>query len=137
MARAAILARAQWWLDRPRPYSQQDCDPVSGYRLDCSGYVSMAWQLAPPGLTTVEPPDECVPISDEELAAGDALMLGGPGTGGDAGHVLLFDRWAGAGGLWAYEHTGGGSKHHVLGRPGPEFLPYRFRAVAELLDPKG
>ena len=42
IARSTIIARAQNWIDRHIGY---DIGEVDGYRTDCSGYVSMAWQL--------------------------------------------------------------------------------------------
>jgi hypothetical protein len=122
ITRAEIIARAQTWASAPRPYSQQECDPVSGYRLDCSGFTAMVWRLDPPGLTTVELPELCEPIEIRDLRAGDAVMLGGPGTEGDAGHAIVFDAWAGA---WfrAFEQIPTGTTHHV--RPFPESPPYR------------
>jgi hypothetical protein len=38
-----IISRARIWVAAPRRYSQVSCDPETGYRLDCSGCVSMAW----------------------------------------------------------------------------------------------
>jgi hypothetical protein len=132
IGRDEIIARAQGWISSPRPYSQHDCDPVTGYRLDCSGYVSMAWRLDPPGPTTVELPDVCVRIDREELRRGDAVMLGGPGTYGDAGHVILFDTWAGDGHTCfrAYEQIRAGTVHRVMQFPAsPPYVPYRYRLV--------
>jgi hypothetical protein len=45
-----MLARGQDWVDKKIPYSQTKT--YDGYRTDCSGYVSMIWELAKPGLTT-------------------------------------------------------------------------------------
>lgn len=42
IARSTIISRAQNWIDRHIGY---DIGEVDGYRTDCSGYVSMAWQL--------------------------------------------------------------------------------------------
>lgn len=134
IARAEILARARVWADCSRRYSQEDNDPETGYRLDCSGYVSMAWRLDPPGPTTVELPDLCVLIDREALRPGDALMLGGPGTEGDAGHVLLFEHWVDDAHtrIRAYEQTGAGTLHHLRRFPdSPPYLPYRYRMVRD------
>jgi hypothetical protein len=138
IGRHEIIARARLWADSPRPYSQEDYDPVSGYRLDCSGYVSMAWRLAPPGPTTVDLPDICVRIVREELRPGDAVMLGGPGTDGDAGHVLLFESWADDEHtrLRAFEQVPAGTVYRVRSFPlSPPYLPYRYRMVGERGSP--
>jgi hypothetical protein len=130
--RAEIMARAHSWLASPRRYSQDDNDPVSGYRLDCSGYVSMAWRLDPPGETTVELPDYCVLIGPDELRSGDAVMNGGPGTSGDAGHVMLFDSWADADrtSFWTCEQISAGTVRRVIPFPALPYRSYRLRTVS-------
>ena len=132
--RDEIIARARDWATAPRRYSQEDCDPESEYRLDCSGYVSMAWHLDTPGLTTVELPDLCVRIENDDLLPGDVVMLGGPGTDGNAGHAILFEAWADAERtrFWAYEQVDEGTVHHVmLFPPSPPYLSYRYRLIRE------
>jgi hypothetical protein len=132
IGRERVIARARSWADAPRRYSQEDCDPASGYRLDCSGYVSMVWQLDPPGLTTVELPQLCDQIDSSELRAGDVVMLGGPGTAGDAGHVIIFESWAEPqpARFWAFEQVSSGTAHHLRTfPPSPPYLSYRYRAI--------
>ncbi len=132
--RDEIIARAQTWARAPRPYSQNDCDAVTGHRLDCSGYASMAWRLEPPGPTTVELPDVCRMIDRVELRRGDAVMLGGPGTSGDAGHIILFEEWADESHLLfrAYEQVRRGTVYHVRRFPdSPPYLAYRYRMVSD------
>jgi hypothetical protein len=134
IGRDRIIARARNWVDAPRRYSQDDCDPASGYRLDCSGYVSMAWHLDAPGLTTVELPQLCDQIESTELRPGDVVMVGGPGTGGNAGHVIIFSAWADVGPsrFWAFEQVPSGTVHHLRAfPPSPPYLSYRYRAIAE------
>src|SRR4051794_14319432 len=120
--RDEIMARARVWANAPRRYSQQEYDPETGYRLDCSGYLSMVWGLEPPGLTTVELPSLCRLIERHELLAGDVLMIGGPGTEGDAGHAILFEGWADPDRrrVSVYEQTGSvGTVHQVIDYPPP------------------
>jgi hypothetical protein len=134
ISRAEIIARARSWAAVPRRYSQEDCDPVTGYRLDCSGFTSMAWRLDPPGPTTVDLPDLCELIDPGDLRAGDAVMLGGPGTDGDAGHAIIFDAWVGRNRAWfsAYEQVSAGTVHHVRAFPdSPPYLAYRYRKVRD------
>lgn len=50
VARSTIVARGQDWVNKHVPYSQSKT--YDGYRTDCSGFVSMAWMLSKPGLTT-------------------------------------------------------------------------------------
>jgi hypothetical protein len=131
ISRVEILERARSWVDAPRRYSQEDNDPVSGYRLDCSGFVSMTWRLAAPGETTVELPDYCVLIDKDDLLPGDAVMNGGPGTYGDAGHVMLFDAWVDdtRGAFWTYEQISVGTVHRARLYPASPFRSYRLRTV--------
>jgi hypothetical protein len=132
LRRDEIMGRARLWASTPRRYSQEDCDPETGYRLDCSGYVSMVWGLDPPGLTTVELPDLCRLIDPHELLPGDVLMVGGPGTEGDAGHAILFDTWDDRARrrVLVYEQTGSvGTVHRVIDYPAPPYLAYRHRDV--------
>ncbi|WP_433931172.1 hypothetical protein AB3662_43655 [Sorangium cellulosum] len=55
------------------------------YRSDCSGFVSWAWGLPAPGITTRDIPGVAAPVPSELLVPGDALL--GPG------HVVLFAAW--------------------------------------------
>ncbi|MCT1922266.1 cell wall-associated hydrolase [Brevibacterium luteolum] len=96
--RAEIINRAQFWVDQGVPYSMSAYYPdIDGknYRTDCSGFVSMAWGLDD-SLSTVTLVDVAHPIAKEDLQPGDVLMRGGPGTGGAAGHVAIFNGWANA-----------------------------------------
>ena len=132
IGRDKIIARARGWAMAPRPYSQEDCDPASGYRLDCSGYVSMAWHLDAPGLTTVELPDLCVQIENSELLPGVIVMVGGPGTEGDAGHAIIFEAWADPEQtrFWAFEQVTAGTVHRLrMFPPSPPYLSYRYRVI--------
>lgn len=100
ISRAEIIWRARnLWPLESVPYSQNTLSQ-NGYRQDCSGYVSMCWGLDPSafgwgGGTTVTlvtsramreiPRADCQP--------GDAVGRCGPGTGGDFGHIVLFEKW--------------------------------------------
>jgi len=104
VSRSRVIDRAKAWVDAKVPYSMSDYR--NDYRTDCSGYVSMAWMLGD-SLTTVTLPDVTTAIGKEDLRAGDIMGKLGPGTGGAAGHVFLFDRWEdkAAGKFLAYEQT--------------------------------
>ncbi|MGW9208466.1 hypothetical protein ACWGR4_15955 [Embleya sp. NPDC055664] len=86
-----IVARAKRWADLGLGYSMSGFH--DGYRTDCSGLVSMAWGLPPPGLTTVTLPEVSHPIGRDELRPGDILLNTAPGA---AGHTLIFAGWADA-----------------------------------------
>jgi cell wall-associated NlpC family hydrolase len=88
-----MISRAQEWVDKHVPYSQTGT--YDGYRTDCSGFVSMAWQLGKPGLTTQTMHTVATNIAKGSLQAGDALNC-------DTEHIVLFGGW-----------TDGGQTHYV------------------------
>lgn len=79
-----MIARAQDWVDKHVPYSQTGSH--DGYRTDCSGFVSMAWELAKPGLTTFTMHTVSKNVTKAELAPGDAMNC-------DSHHIVLFAGW--------------------------------------------
>ncbi len=85
VSRSTMIARGQDWVDKHVPYSQSGTH--DGYRTDCSGFVSMCWELPKPGHTTSTLPGVSTSISKAELQNGDALLC--PGT-----HVVLFAGWS-------------------------------------------
>ena len=91
-------ARASAWVKRDVPYSQSAT--FDGYRTDCSGYVSMAWGLARPGLTTYSLRRVGDFISKPQLRRGDLLL-------DPLRHAVLFDKWANAErtSYWGYEES--------------------------------
>ncbi len=94
--RDEIISRAQTWVDQGVPYNWDATHPDpqgKQYRMDCSGFVSMAWGLDD-SLSTVTLPDVAHEIDKDELKPGDVLMKGGPGTEGANGHVAIFNGWA-------------------------------------------
>ena len=132
----AVLTRAATWLTGwgggPVPYlsSNDSTTWLDGYRRDCSGYASMALGLPGPGLDTAGLAAHSTPIQKTELQAGDLLI--NPGSG-NAGHVVIFDRWTDAtmSSYLGYEQSGDGGTHHRV-IPYPYFAgyaqtsPYRF-----------
>lgn len=95
-----IVARAlAGWPYNTVPYSQSqiwnDDDGsgphIGGYRMDCSGFASMAAGLPAPGLSTVTfvTTNTIHLITWAELTPGDFVGACGPGTAGDAGHIMV------------------------------------------------
>ncbi|MFF4651595.1 peptidoglycan-binding protein [Streptomyces sp. NPDC001380] len=91
LTRAEIVARAARWLDRRIPYSQSRYR--DGYRTDCSGFISMAWDL-PDSAWTGNLADFAERIPKRELAAGDILLFHNARHPVRGSHVVLFDHWA-------------------------------------------
>jgi hypothetical protein len=89
ITRAQIISRAETWLAEKVPYSQTSwwTDANGTYRQDCSGYVSMAWQLDQNidfwtgNLNTVSHT-----IDPADLLPGDTLM--------SVEHTIIFAGWA-------------------------------------------
>jgi len=84
--RQGIMRRALRWVDNKVMYSQTPQQAHGGYRTDCSGLVSMAWDLAPPGHWTGNFYEVEHPISWDNLVPGDALIH-------PDHHIMLFAGW--------------------------------------------
>jgi hypothetical protein len=140
ITRSEVIRRAAtvWPLGHV-PYSQMTVRNP-GWRTDCSGYVSMCLDLAKPGLSTVTLVTDGYihEISPNELRAGDLVGHCGPGTGGDEGHVVLFDHWErGHETYWAYEFHGGmdlGPEHSLINYPYHGLDGYKAYRYKEILD---
>ncbi|MGA8117040.1 MAG: hypothetical protein WCA46_25670 [Actinocatenispora sp.] len=141
IGRSEVLARAQSWIDAGGyPYSQSDYTP-DGWRTDCSGYVSMAWNVGfdvNGGTNTVGLLDYSTRIDKEQLQPGD-ILLDANGTNVTR-HVVLFEKWAddAHNSYWAYEQSGSGdigTKHRVVPYPydstPDEYLPYHGNDVTD------
>jgi hypothetical protein len=91
-SRRPIIDRALNWVSNGVIYSQSPQPRWGGYRTDCSGLVSMAWGLPPPGNTTHSfaggPWDNgrSQRIQWSELEPGDALN-------NPQHHIMLFAGW--------------------------------------------
>jgi hypothetical protein len=88
-ARKTIVTRGFSWWNEKVPYSQTRW--YEGYRTDCSGFVSMAWQLGASPTTAsfyAGTADNHV-INYDNLLPGDALVRRASGSG----HIVLFLGW--------------------------------------------
>ncbi|WP_406096666.1 peptidoglycan-binding protein [Streptomyces sp. NBC_01013] len=95
--RADIINRAKKWVAGQVPYSMEKYWS-DGYRQDCSGYVSMAWNLAgnewTGSLATYG-----TRIAREELQPGDILLFHNLADPAKGSHVTIFGGWT------DYTHT--------------------------------
>lgn len=98
--RAEVMRRATSWIRHRVPYSQSRYH--KGYRQDCSGFVSMAWNLGR-SYTTRSISSRATRIGVSQLRRGDAVLI--------RGHVSLFGGWKNrrAREYWAFEETTWGS----------------------------
>jgi hypothetical protein len=89
-ARRHVIERGFTWLDDEVPYSQSA--EHEGYRTDCSGFVSMCWELGQ-SYTTADfsgGGGESTELeSYDALLRGDALVH----RSGGSGHIVLFLGW--------------------------------------------
>ena len=136
ITRNTVIARAQSWVDEGVPYNQQAYwqDANGSYREDCSGFVSMAWNL-PSSMTTWTLPEVATQISQSALQPGDMLDF-------TADHVLLFAGWKdqSAGTFYYYaednpsvrtqEYVGDFDASTISGWPTGDYTPYRYNNIA-------
>jgi hypothetical protein len=125
-----MIARAQTWVNVPVPYSQSEY--YDGYRQDCSGYVSMAWNLGISAVTWTLP-DYSYPIDKSSLRAGDILL-------NIDEHVLMFSSWVddSQSYYWAYEQTPPYTIYHQVMYPYWSgygvYEPYRMGGTSAALN---
>lgn len=124
-----MLDRAYAWVDAGIMYCQCTEAGTSGYRADCSGYVSYIWSLPTPGNSTKMFPNgpydngRATAINWSDLTIGDALNFAGSVSAG-TGHVMLFGGWMDSSHnqFCSIEESSTGTpahiSHHSLGDPG-------------------
>jgi hypothetical protein len=110
-----------------------------GYRTDCSGYVSMAWNLSS-SRTTQTLVNVCgrEPIGKDDLQPGDVLIKNDPDDPQFGSHAVIFVGWVDASrtAYRAYEQTPPANRY-VANVPYPYFggdaayLPYRYDNVID------
>ncbi|MFD5324220.1 peptidoglycan-binding protein [Streptomyces sp. NPDC127092] len=95
--RAEIINRAKTWVTAGVPYSMERYWG-DGYRQDCSGYISMAWNLRSNEWTGSL--DRFADRIDRtELQPGDILLFHNPANPTRGSHVTIFGGWT------DYTHT--------------------------------
>ncbi|MFD6323813.1 peptidoglycan-binding protein [Streptomyces sp. NPDC058442] len=135
ISRTDIIERARKWVDRKVPYSVS-AFWSDGYRQDCSGYVSMAWNL-PGNEWTGSLGQYAERIGKDELQPGDVLLFHNASDPYGGSHVVLFGGWTdGARTTYvAYEQT----PPNTLRRTTPYaywnnsagYVPYRYKGVTD------
>ncbi|MER6030357.1 peptidoglycan-binding protein [Streptomyces sp. NPDC001851] len=131
--RADIIKRAKVWVAAQVPYSMSDYWS-DGYRQDCSGYVSMAWNLGS-NEWTGSLDQFGVKITKEELQPGDMLLYHNPDNPEKGSHVVIFGGWTDSAHTTytVYEQT----PPHTRSQPTPypywsntdKYVPYRYKGV--------
>jgi cell wall-associated NlpC family hydrolase len=131
--RAEIINRAKRWVDEKVPYSQTSFWS-DGYRQDCSGYVSMAWNLEK-NEWTGSLAQFGVKIAREDLQPGDILLFHNPTDPSKGSHVTIFGGWSDFTHTYymAYEQT----PPSTIKRSTPmaywtnssKYVPYRYKGL--------
>ncbi|MCO5968747.1 hypothetical protein [Actinoallomurus soli] len=142
ISRNEVIQRAAYWYKHRAGIrynwqgSYRDPDGQHRYRTDCSGYVSMALHLKT-SASTVTLPGYGVKIGRKSMKKGDFTGILGAGTGGAAGHVRIFEKWANKAhtAYWAYDFGSTPVKHKVYyfstdkPRNGHGWSAYRYKKV--------
>ncbi|KOG52165.1 membrane protein [Streptomyces virginiae] len=131
--RATIINRAKLWLDAKVPYSMSEYW-TDGYRQDCSGYVSMVWNLGT-NEWTGSLDKFATKITKDELLPGDMLLFHNPADPSNGSHVVIFGGWVDETHTHyvAYEQTRPNTRK--LATPygywsnATKYVPYRFNGV--------
>ncbi|MHA5053401.1 NlpC/P60 family protein [Streptomyces sp. SD15] len=132
--RAEIINRAKKGVAAQVPYSRYAHWP-DGYRKDCSGYVSMAWNL-PGNEWTGSLGTFGVRISRDRLQPGDILLFRNMADPEKGSHVVLFGGWTDYTHTYdiAYEQTRRHARRqatpHRYWRNSDRYVPYRYNRPA-------
>ncbi|MEU4462850.1 peptidoglycan-binding protein [Streptomyces sp. NPDC024017] len=133
ITRTEIINRAKTWVAAKVPYSMS-AYWSDGYRQDCSGYVSMAWQL-PGNEWTGSLAQYAEKISKEELQPGDILLFHNASDPENGSHVTIFGGWTDEAHTHytAYEqtrpHTRRASTPYAYWNNSTRYVPYRYKGV--------
>ncbi|MER5931291.1 peptidoglycan-binding protein [Streptomyces sp. NPDC002054] len=132
--RASIINRARLWLDAEVPYSMSEYWS-DGYRQDCSGYVSMVWNLGT-NEWTGSLDKFATKITKDELLPGDMLLFHNPADPNKGSHVVIFGGWVDEtkAHYVAYEQTRPATRKlatpYGYWKNADKYIPYRFNGVA-------
>lgn len=133
--RAQILARAQSWLADRVPYSMSAYRP-DGYRQDCSGFVSFAWNLGA-NQWTGSLASFGTRITKGQLQPGDMLLFHNPANPEKGSHVTIFGGWLDAAHTryTAYEQTPPRARSqatpYAYWSNSARYVPYRPKNLAD------
>ena len=157
--RDVVVARGNVWVTGHVPYSQEryayeggSLVPTSvvnpstkGYRTDCSGFISMCWNLrradgTPLNLDTagLDSTTIAVAVAKADLAPGDLMLRAKDKVTSGSGHAVLFVRWDDAQmvNYWAFEEasTKTGTVAHLRNYANDYgsgyFRPYRYKGTS-------
>ncbi|MEU6368405.1 peptidoglycan-binding protein [Streptomyces sp. NPDC046931] len=131
--RAEIIKRAKKWVAAKVPYSMDDYW-TDGYRQDCSGFVSMAWNLGS-NEWTGSLDQFAVRIPKDELQPGDILLFHNVDNPEKGSHVVIFGGWTNYTHRYyiAYEETPPRARRrttpYAYWTNSGRYVPYRYKGV--------
>lgn len=134
VTRADIIARARTWVTAQVPYSTT-AYWSDGYRQDCSGFVSMAWNLGT-NEWTGSLASFGVRVTKDQLRPGDILLRHNSADPAGGSHVVLFGGWTDPAHTHytAYEqtppHTRKQTTPYAYWSNARHYVPYRHRGLA-------
>ncbi|UUU22410.1 peptidoglycan-binding protein [Streptomyces sp. DSM 40750] len=133
--RAEIIGRAETWIAAQVPYSMSEYWS-DGYRQDCSGFVSMAWNL--PGNEWTGSLDKFAQrISKDRLEPGDMLLFHNPRDPQKGSHVVIFGGWTDYAETHytAYESTRPYARRQATPygywNNATRYVPYRYKGLTD------
>ncbi|MFJ9583859.1 peptidoglycan-binding protein [Streptomyces acidicola] len=133
ITRTEIINRARTWVAAQVPYSMTSYWS-DGYRQDCSGFVSMAWNLGQ-NEWTGSLDKYGVRISKDELQPGDMLLFHNPADPQNGSHVVIFGGWTDSTRAYyvAYESTRPHARRQVTPyaywKNSSRYVPYRYKGL--------
>ncbi|MFE9538139.1 peptidoglycan-binding protein [Streptomyces sp. NPDC006691] len=134
ITRAEIINRAKTWVSAAVPYNME-AYWTDGYRQDCSGYVSMAWDLGT-NEWTGSLAKFAVRMTRDELQPGDILLFHNPANPNKGSHVVIFGGWTDYTHNYytAYEQTPPGTRKqatpYAYWKNSANYVPYRYKGLA-------
>ncbi|MGV9565262.1 peptidoglycan-binding protein [Streptomyces sp. NPDC003480] len=133
--RAAIINRAKRWVAAKVPYSMDDYWS-DGYRQDCSGFVSMAWNLGSNEWTgSLDKFGDR--ITKDELQPGDILLFHNVDNPEKGSHVVIFGGWTDYThqNYTAYEETPPRARRrttpYAYWSNSGRYVPYRYKGITD------
>ncbi|MEU8844514.1 hypothetical protein AB0D97_36370, partial [Streptomyces roseus] len=134
ISRSSVIARAKTWANAEVPYSMDAYR--DGYRTDCSGLVSMAWNLGT-NAWTGNLDTYANRISKGELRKGDMLLFHNSANPVKGSHVVLFESWTDSS-MTSYigiEQTPPHAVRRVIPyayfKDSGSYIPYRYKNIVE------
>jgi hypothetical protein len=131
--RTEIIGRAREWVSAQVPYSTS-AYWSDGYRQDCSGFVSMAWNL-PGNEWTGSLAQYGTRITKAELQPGDILLFHNQADPQNGSHVVLFGGWTDYTRTYyiAYEETRPAARRlatpYAYWSNSGSYVPYRYKGL--------